>query len=239
LSSKGNCLRFRFNVCIRLLLLLGALFIFIPLQAQTRTQAENKTPDNKEQARPPAKEQAETKTRDKKKQSKPLVKKQEKTKIPEKKEQVKPRDNKPVKVPASTGANVEEIINISKLTKGIQKFTIKRDIFSPDIMRPNVPAPRLPTQEMLLPKKEDEKKVEQEKKSILEDEIRNNLSYEGYVVKNSKNIALVSLNGEFYAVSEGDIVDEKITIIMIEKEAITVEFDNNILEIQLKGEEQK
>lgn len=204
-------MRFRFGVCIRLLLFLGAVFIFIPLQAQTRTQAEIKTPDKKEQAKPPAKKQAETKA-------------------PEK---------KPAKVQAPAGANVEEIINISKLTKEIKKFTIKRNIFSPDIMKPNVPPPRLPTREMLLPKKEDENKVEQERQSVLEEEIRNNLSYEGYVVKDSKNIALVSLNGEFYAVGEGDMVDEKITIIIIEKETITVEFDNNILEIQLKGDEQK
>lgn len=192
MSNKGKCLRFRFGVFIRLLLFLGAVFIFIPLQAQTRTQVETKT-----------------------------------------------LEKKPAKVQAPTGANVEEIINISKLTKEIKKFTIIRNIFSPDIMRPNVPPPRLPTREMLLPKKEAENTVEQEKKSVLEEEIRNNLSYEGYVVKDSKNIALVSLNGEFYAVGEGDMVDEKITIIIIEKETITVEFDNNIFEIQLKGDEQK
>lgn len=220
LSNKGNRLRFRFGFCIRLLLFLGVVFIFIPFQAQTRTQAEIKTPDKKEQARPPAKKQTETKTRDKK-------------------EQAKTRDKKQAKVPAPTGANVEEIIKISKLTKEIQKFTIKRNIFSPDIMKPNVPAPQLPTREMLLPKKEEENKVEQEKQSVLQEEIENNFSYEGYVVKDSKNIALVSLNGEFYAVGEGDMVDEKITIIMIKKETITVEFDNNIFEIQLKGDEQK
>jgi hypothetical protein len=125
------------------------------------------------------------------------------------------------------------------LTKEIQKFTIKRNIFSPDIMKPNVPAPQLPIREMLPPEKEIENKVEQEKRSVLQEEIENNFSYEGYVVKDSKNIALVSLNGEFYAVGEGDIVEEKITIIIIDKETITVEFDNNIFQIQLKGDEQK
>ncbi|NIM13557.1 MAG: hypothetical protein GTO45_15700 [Candidatus Aminicenantes bacterium] len=230
MSSKGNCLRFRFGVCIRVLLFLGAVFIFIPLQAQTRTQAEIKTPEKKEQKRPRDKRQEETRTPEKKEQARPPAKKQAETKIPEK---------KPATVQAPIGANVEEIIKISKLTKEIQQFTIKRNIFSPDIMKPNVPAPQLPSREMLRTQKEAENKVEQQKKSVLQEEIQNNLSYEGYVVKDSKNIALVSLNGEFYTVGEGDIVEEKITIIIIEKETITVEFDNNIFEIQLKGDEQK
>jgi hypothetical protein len=286
LSNKGKFGRFRFGVCIRLLLFLAAVFIFIPLQAQTRTQAETKPPEKKEQKKPRDKRQAETRTPGKREQARPRDKRQTETRPPEKREQKRPRDKKqtetktpekkkqarprgkrqtetkppekreqakspakkqvetkppekkPAGVQAPGGANVEEIIKISKLTKEIQKFTIKRNIFSPDIMKPNVPAPRLPSSEMLRTQKE-ENKVEQENKNVLQEEIENNFSYEGYVVKDSKNIALVSLSAEFYAVGEGDIVAEKITIIIIEKETITVEFDNNIFEIQLKGDEPK
>jgi hypothetical protein len=225
-----------------------------------RRPAETRPQEKREQARPREKRPAETRPPEKREPVRPREKKpaktrppekreQAETRPPEKKEQAKPPDRKeaetgppekkPAGVQAPDGAHVEEIIKISKLKKEIQKFTIKRNIFSPDIMKPNVPAQRFPTTEMMRTQKEAETKVEQEKKSVLQAEIENNFSYEGYVLKDSGNIALVSLNAEFYAVGEGDIVAEKVTIIIIEKETITVEFDNNIFEIQLKGDEPK
>lgn len=133
----------------------------------------------------------------------------------------------------------DEIINISKLNKAAKEFSITRDIFSPDLMRPVDPgsgrqefAPPPPLQEEI---KREIPSVDP--KAEIEKEIQG-LSYEGYVIKNSKNCALVSMNGEFYAVTVGDIILEKIKIIKIDRKAITVEVESNEFEIQIKEDEE-
>jgi len=129
----------------------------------------------------------------------------------------------------------EEIIRFSKLEKEMKKFAINRDVFSPSPIKPINPAGRVKLPP-LPPPQEIKKKAEEEKEKDIEDEIRRSLFFEGYVIKNSKNHALVSVNGEFFAVAAGDMVLEKITIIKIEKKTIKVEVDAKVFEIQLKGD---
>lgn len=132
----------------------------------------------------------------------------------------------------------DEIIRISKLDRAAKEFSINRDIFSPDLMKPVdpgsgrkqfTPPPTLPVVKKDLPSVDP--------KADIEEEIQG-LSYEGYVIKNSKNCALVSMNGEFHAVTIGDIILEKIKIIKIDRKTITVEVESHEFEIQIKEDEQ-
>ena len=131
----------------------------------------------------------------------------------------------------------DEIIGISKLDEAAKEFSINRDIFSPDLMKPVdpgsgripvTPPPPLPVEKRDLPSVDP--------KAGIEEEIQG-LSYEGYVIKNSKNCALVSMNGEFHAVTVGDIILEKIKIIKIDRKNITVEVESHEFEIQIKEDE--
>jgi len=133
----------------------------------------------------------------------------------------------------------DEIIRISKLDKAAKEFSINRDIFSPDLMKPvdpgserkqfTPPPPPLPEVKRDLPTVDP--------KADIEEEIQG-LSYEGYVIKNSKSCALVSMNGEFHAVTVGDIILEKIKIIKIDRKTITVEVESHEFEIQIKEDEE-
>jgi hypothetical protein len=132
----------------------------------------------------------------------------------------------------------DQIIRISKLDRAAKEFSINRNIFSPDPMKPDPgsgrksftpPPPPPPVEKRNLPTVDP--------KAGIEEEIQG-LSYEGYVIKNSKNCALVSMNGEFFAVTSGDIILEKIKIIKIDRKTITVEVESHEFEIQIKEDEE-
>lgn len=133
----------------------------------------------------------------------------------------------------------EEIIKISKLQEAVKEFSIKRNIFSPDPMKPVDPG--APTRTALPPPPppvvKREVKVEKPGNNAAS-EIQGTLSYEGYVIKHSKSCALVNMSNEFYAVTTGDMILEKIKIIKIDREAITVEVESQQVEIQIKGDEE-
>ena len=130
----------------------------------------------------------------------------------------------------------KEIIKFSQLEGDIKKFSIKRDIFSPNPMNPVRPQPKVKLPPPPTPEEVKKKKAEEAKKQDIEDEIRRSLFFEGYVMKNTKNYALVSVNGEFFAVGAGDTILEKIKIIQIERKTIKVEVESRVIEIQLKGD---
>ncbi len=98
----------------------------------------------------------------------------------------------------------EEILNMSILKEKIKKLSIERNIFSPDIMKPAEPQVRRPVKVAPPPIKEPPKPVVMEKN--IEDETRRSVTFDGYVIKQPKNFALISVNGEFYAVGPEDIV---------------------------------
>jgi hypothetical protein len=133
-----------------------------------------------------------------------------------------------------------EIIMLSKLDKPVEEFSIKRDIFSPDPMVPidprRAPVAMPPPKPVTEQKPPEKPEVDQE--ALLENEIRSNLFYQGYVIKNSQNFALVSMKGESYAVTSGDTVLERIKILKIDRKQIEVEVDSYTFEIQLKEDEE-
>jgi len=129
-----------------------------------------------------------------------------------------------------------EIIKISVLQAEKKDFVINRDIFSPVKLRPGVKPRRI---EPIInePVKEEEQKDETPAEAMAA-EIKQNISFEGYVMKYKKNHALLSINGEFFIAAEADIVLEKIKIVKIEKKELTVEVDANIYKIKLKGDDE-
>ncbi len=133
----------------------------------------------------------------------------------------------------------DEIISISKLDEAVKEFSLSRDIFSPDLMKPVDPGSgRKPVAPPPTPLPEIKRELPSvDPKAGIEDDIQG-LSYEGYVIKNSKNCALVSMNGEFHAVTSGDIILEKIKIIKIDRKTITVEVESHEFEIQIKEDEE-
>ena len=122
-----------------------------------------------------------------------------------------------------------EIIKFSELKGEKPNFSIKRDIFSAEKMQ--ITDPSRFKREMLVPT-EKVKKVEKD----IEAEIRQGVFFEGYIIKNTKNHALLSVNGEFFIVCERDIILNKIKILKIEKKKVIIEVESKKFEIKLKGD---
>lgn len=148
--------------------------------------------------------------------------------------------SEPKKVnPTTPAIAIEQILNTYKLTQKTADLVITRDLFSPDVPLSkravgNMPNGKSP--EMVEPPAEEEEKPKIDPRVELENEIRRTIFYEGYIIMPPKNFALVSTNGEFFAVGAGDLLLERIKIMQIDKKAITVEVDSISFQIQLKGD---
>ena len=147
-------------------------------------------------------------------------------------------------VPQALQAEIIKVSQLKKLQEEGEKkeFSIERDIFSPfkrkitkSKIKAELPPPPPPPVD-----REEEKKVKDEKPDQMQvvNEILQNVAYEGYVMRNSKQVALLTVNGEFFVVGKDDILMEKIKIINVDKKFITVEVDSNVIEINLKGDEE-
>ncbi len=121
-----------------------------------------------------------------------------------------------------------ELLKLSLLQKPTARFTLKLDIFHGNDTGSSrvqaAPAQTTSTQAGNL------------QKSIAE-EIAQSITYEGFIMKNSKRSALLNVSGEFFSVGEGDSVLDKIKILKISKDTVTIEYDNQPYEIRIKGEE--
>lgn len=121
-----------------------------------------------------------------------------------------------------------ELLKLSLLEKPAPAFTMKLDIFngamsSGDDSRPGNQQDLPPAQ------------VAAAQKGIAE-EIFQSIIYEGYVIKDAKKAALLNISGEFSMVSEQDLILEKIKILKISKDAVTIEYENQSYDIILKGD---
>jgi hypothetical protein len=140
--------------------------------------------------------------------------------------------------PTQSGVD-KEIIQVSNMAKKIAEFSIKRDIFSPDVMVPQIQKNSLPAPRVIQPpsrKELDNQGREEVVERNVEAETRRSVTFEGYVIRNSQSNALIKVNGEYIIVGVGDVVLEKMKITKINKKAITVEADAKSFEIQLKGD---
>jgi uncharacterized protein YneF (UPF0154 family) len=126
-----------------------------------------------------------------------------------------------------------DIIKTSQLKKKQKEFKITRDIFSSfkEDLSKKPPVNREQIRE--IPKKPPKKTVEQRAEEERE-EITSSIKFEGYVIRKSRNLASITINGEFFI---DDIILERIKVVKIEKSHITVEVDKKKYEIKLKGDE--
>ena len=69
-----------------------------------------------------------------------------------------------------------------------------------------------------------------------EKEIQRSILYEGYIEKNNRIHALISLNGEYFVVGQGEVFMETIIIVKIEKKQILLEVESQPIVVQLKGD---
>lgn len=122
-----------------------------------------------------------------------------------------------------------ELLKLNLLEKPAPAFTLKLDIFNGNISsggdsRPGNQQELQPTQAAAAQK-------------TIAEEIFQSISYEGYVIKNAKKSALLNVSGEFFMVSEQDQILEKIKILKISKNIVTIEYENQPYDIKIKGDE--
>jgi len=134
-----------------------------------------------------------------------------------------------------------EIIKASKLEqaeneKGKKEFNIVRDIFSPFKREFNLkPAetPQPPPEEIRKPPEEENRVKERD----VAGEVRRRVAYEGYVMRDAKNLALLTVDSEFFVVGVNDTVKETIKIVNVDKKFVTLEVEANLVEINIKGDQ--
>jgi len=117
-----------------------------------------------------------------------------------------------------------ELLKRSLLQKPAARFSVKQDLFGSGSAAPRI-AEQAPAAQ-----------AEALKNSIAE-EIYQSISYEGFIVKNSKRSALLNVSGEFFVVSEQDMILDKIKILKISKDTVTIEYDSLPYDIRIKGEQ--
>jgi len=119
-----------------------------------------------------------------------------------------------------------ELLKLGLLKKPAQRFTLRLDIFQGS--RGNGGEPGAGPAASSRP--------EALQKSIAE-EIAQSIFYEGFIVKNSKKSALLNVSGDFFSVSEGDTILDKIKVLKISKDTVTIEYDSRPYEIRIKGDQ--
>jgi hypothetical protein len=120
-----------------------------------------------------------------------------------------------------------ELLKLSLLQKPAAGFTLKLDIFNG-----SGETDRGQTSQGLMPAA----RADALQKTIAE-EISQSITYEGFIVKNSKISALLNVSGEFIMVNELDQVLGKIKILKISKDVVTIEYDNQPYDIRIKGDQ--
>ncbi len=118
-----------------------------------------------------------------------------------------------------------ELIRKSLLLKPPVPFAFAKDLFAPQ-------AAGMAGGETTRTKTEQQK----EKQKTIQEEISQSVLYEGYLIKNGKKTALLSVSGDFFYVSEGDSILDKIKIVGISQETVVIEYENQKFEIKLKGD---
>ncbi|MBU4268735.1 MAG: hypothetical protein KJ808_07825 [Acidobacteria bacterium] len=120
-----------------------------------------------------------------------------------------------------------ELLKLSLLQKPAARFTLKFDIFngSSEAERGQTTQGQMPAAQ-----------ADALQKTIAE-EISQSITYEGFIVKNSKRSALLNVSGEFFMVNEHDQVLDKIKILKISKDMVTIEYDNQPYDIRIKGDQ--
>ena len=120
-----------------------------------------------------------------------------------------------------------ELLKMSLLGKAAGPFKMKLDIFNGNSQVPVDQASR---------KQTPAAQAETLQKSIAE-EIAQSISYEGFIVRNGQKSALLNVSGEFFVVGEQEMILDKIKILKITKDVVTVEYEKQPYDIRIKGDQ--
>ncbi len=118
--------------------------------------------------------------------------------------------------------------------KKTDKFIIKRDLFNPNKRFYDDKKSVVKKLELKPVKKTEEQKI---KRYNIEEEVRNNITYNGYSIKGDKFIAVITVAGETFIVKDNDIVLNKIKILNIGKKEIKIEVEKLRFNIKISGDE--
>jgi hypothetical protein len=118
----------------------------------------------------------------------------------------------------------EELLRLSLLDKPAGKFTVRMDIFNgaPDAGAAAAVRPT-PAQ------------AAEAQRSIAE-EIFQSVIYEGFVVKDARELALLNVSGEYHMVGPGDDILGKIKILSVSRAVVVIEYEGQAYDIRIKGE---
>ena len=137
------------------------------------------------------------------------------------------------------GAEIIRMSVMQELEKTKKEFSMERDVFSPFVRKFNKPGEnnvRAPEPPPVFKPDIPEKK--EPAPYDIEADIRESVTYEGYVIRDAKKLALLSISQEFFVVGIDDMIMDKVKIININEKQITVEVDSQRFEIQLKGDDE-
>jgi len=121
-----------------------------------------------------------------------------------------------------------ELLKLSQLEKPTPVFTLSLDIFNGAMS--SAADSRTENQT------EQPDQAAEAQKTIAE-EIFQSIIYEGFVTKNSKKSALLNVSGEYFMVGEQEQILEKIKVLKISRDVVTIEYENQPYDIKIKGED--
>lgn len=69
------------------------------------------------------------------------------------------------------------------------------------------------------------------------EEIAQSVSFEGFIQKKARPLALLNVSGDFFTVGEGESILDKIRVLKITREMVTIEYEGQAYEIRIKGDQ--
>lgn len=116
-----------------------------------------------------------------------------------------------------------EIIHLSHFKQKREEFHVTRNLFSSSTASRSVQARRdVPPDEL-----------EQETVESLRDTLNKSIQFNGYIQSGDTLKATLSISGEFYMVGEGETILDRIKILKITKEKITIEYEGQPFDIEI------
>lgn len=116
-----------------------------------------------------------------------------------------------------------EIIHLSRFKQKRGEFQVKRDLFN---------SSQIPGAARTSPSPSPED-MEQETVESLQDTLNKSIQFNGYIQSGDTLKATLSISGEFYMVGEGETILDRIKIIKITKEKITIEYEGQPFDIEI------
>lgn len=119
----------------------------------------------------------------------------------------------------------EELLRLSLLKRPAGKFAVRMDIFNgaadagPAPAAKTTPAQAADTQRAIA------------------EEIFQSVIYEGFVVKDARELALLNVSGEYYMVGQGDDILGKIKILSVSRVVVVIEYEGQAYDIRIKGDQ--